>query len=72
MHGGVGALFPLPPIIGLVALVYVAYQSARDPEIGRPSLFVTLGVMAVSAVYYAAVVRRRGRWELQGAGTPDE
>ncbi|HWG98138.1 MAG TPA: APC family permease [Pilimelia sp.] len=65
-------LFPLPPVVGLAALGYVAYQSARDPEIGRPSLLVTLAVMALSAVYYVAVVRRRGRWELRGAETADE
>lgn len=59
-------LFPLPPLVALAALGYVVYQNATDAEIGRPSLLVTLGVLAVSGVYYLAVLRRRGRWELQG------
>lgn len=63
-------LFPLPPLVALAALGYVVYQNATDPEIGRPSLLVTLGVLAVSGVYYLAVLRRRGRWELQGELEP--
>lgn len=54
--------FPLPPLLALAALGYVTYQTARDPEIGRPSLFVTLGILVVAAAYYAV---RRGEWELR-------
>lgn len=59
-------LFPLPPLVALAALAYVVYQNAKDPVIGRPSLLVALGVIVVSGVYYVAVLRRRGTWELQG------
>jgi hypothetical protein len=51
--------YPLPPILALVALGYVTYQTARDPVIGRPSLLVTLGILVASAGYY--VLRRRHR-----------
>ncbi|QXJ20458.1 APC family permease [Actinomadura graeca] len=60
-------LFPLAPVAALCALVYVIYQNAKDTEVGRPSLFVTLGVIAVSAAYFALVLRRRGGWHLKGA-----
>lgn len=55
--------YPLPPILAIAALGYVTFQTAKDPDIGRPSLLVTLGVLLVSAAYY--LLRRRG-WELRG------
>ncbi|WP_166356299.1 APC family permease [Phytoactinopolyspora limicola] len=64
--------FPLPPLIGIGALLYVIYESARDPEIGRPSLFVSLGVLTVSALYYLLVIRRRRQWVLRGAADEDD
>ncbi|MFE0019660.1 APC family permease [Amycolatopsis sp. NPDC059021] len=65
--------FPVAPILALVAIGYVVYQNFRDPAIGRPSLFVTLGIAVVFALYYLFVLRRRGTWELQGAAdeTPE-
>ncbi len=58
-------LFPLPPILALLALVYVVYANAKDPSVGRPSLYVTVGIMAVAVLYYAFVLRRRaGGWVL--------
>jgi amino acid transporter len=59
--------FPIAPILGLGALVYVTYENALDPSIGRPSLYVTVGIAVVSAAYYLLVLRRRGTWELHGA-----
>ncbi|GAA4241995.1 APC family permease [Actinomadura meridiana] len=59
--------FPVAPVAALCALVYVIYQSAKDPEIGRPSLYVTIGVIAVTVVYFVLVLRRRGGWNLTGA-----
>lgn len=60
--------FPLAPVAALAALGYVVYQSAKDPEIGRPSLGVTALVIALAAGYYVLVLRRRGGgWELRGA-----
>lgn len=59
-------LFPLAPIAALVVMVYVVFTSWLDPVSGRPSLFATLGMVVVSALYYALVLRRRGVWELRG------
>lgn len=59
-------LFPLAPIAALVVMIYVVYTDWLDPVIGRPSLFTTLGIMLVSAAYYALVLRRRGVWVLRG------
>ncbi|WUI02314.1 APC family permease [Spirillospora sp. NBC_00431] len=59
--------FPVAPVAALAALGYVIYQSAKDPEIGRPSLIVTVSVIVVSALYFALVLRRRGGWKLTGA-----
>jgi amino acid transporter len=60
-------LFPVAPILALIALAYVVYENALDPKIGRPSLYVTIGIAAVSTAYYLLVLRRRGAWELRGA-----
>ncbi|MEU5697050.1 APC family permease [Actinosynnema sp. NPDC020468] len=59
-------LFPVAPVLALLALAYVVWQNALDPVIGRPSLLITIGICVVSALYYALVLRRRGRWELHG------
>ena len=61
--------FPLAPVAALASLAYVVYENAADPEIGRPSLAVTALVIALSAAYYALVLRRRGGWTLRG---PDD
>jgi amino acid transporter len=57
-------LHPWPPVLGLLGLGYVVYASALDPDIGRPSLLATAGVIGVSALYYWLVLRRRGVWVL--------
>ncbi|GAA3867934.1 APC family permease [Saccharothrix violaceirubra] len=59
-------LFPVAPIVALIALGYVVWQNALDPAFGRPSLLITAGICVVSGLYYALVLRRRGKWELQG------
>ncbi|CCH33167.1 APC family permease [Actinosynnema sp. NPDC047251] len=59
-------LFPVAPVLALVALAYVVWQNAMDPVIGRPSLIITAGIAVVSALYYLLVLRRRGAWELRG------
>jgi len=61
-------LFPFAPIAALAVMVYVACASWFDPVTGRPSLLATLGIMIVSAAYYALVLRRRGVWKLRGPG----
>jgi amino acid transporter len=53
-------LFPLPPVMGLLALTYILYANAIDPEIGRPSLIATASILAVASVYCWVMRRRRG------------
>ena len=57
-------LHPWPSVLGLMGLGYVIYASALDPDVGRPSLWATALVIAVSAAYYWLVLRRRGAWVL--------
>jgi amino acid transporter len=71
-HGGYRMpLYPLPPILALIALIYVVYANATDPEVGRPSLIVTVVVLVIGAAYYLLWLRRRGKWVLRG-GEPEE
>lgn len=46
----------------------MVFENATDPKVGRPSLYVTIGIAAVATAYYLLVLRRRGTWELRGAG----
>jgi amino acid transporter len=62
-------LYPLWPVIGLIALAYVLYTSALDPELGRPSLLINGGIVILSIAYYRLVLRRGGDWILS---EPDE
>jgi amino acid transporter len=64
-------LHPWPPILGLLGLGYVVYASALDPDVGRPSIWATAMVIAVSAAYYWLVLRRRGVWVLHEPPGPD-
>jgi amino acid transporter len=59
-------LFPLPPILGLAALVYVVYAEAVDPMVGRPSLIATAAILVVSGLYYLLRARLQGEWVLRG------
>lgn len=59
-------LFPLPPIAGLCALIYVVYANFLDTDIGRPSLIATGGMILLSAAYYVLVLKRRGDWTPRG------
>ncbi|WP_158891089.1 APC family permease [Amycolatopsis anabasis] len=58
--------FPVAPVLALAALAYVVYQNALDARIGRPSLFVTAGIVLLALLYYVGVLRRRGEWVLRG------
>lgn len=58
--------FPVPPVLALAALVYVSYQTATDPAVGRPSLLVTAGILVLAGLGYAL---RRKHWVLRG---PDD
>lgn len=59
-------LFPVVPIVALAVLGYVVYINWLDADVGRPSLQINLVVVALSACYYIFVLRRRGKWVLQG------
>lgn len=56
--------FPLTPLIALVALAGVLWSDWIDPAEGRPGLYTTFGVAAISALYYLVALRRRG-WVLR-------
>jgi len=55
-------LYPFWPVLGLLALAYVFYSSALDPDIGRPSLLINSVVMVVALAYYGLMVRRKGNF----------
>ncbi len=57
-------LYPLLPVLGLLALAYVFYTSAMDPAVGQPSLIANAVIILLSLVYYAVVISRRGGWTL--------
>jgi amino acid transporter len=56
--------FPVPAVVGLLALVYIAYQNFMDEAFGRPSLMATGIIMLMAAVYYGAFLARRKDWHL--------
>ena len=62
-------LYPLWPVIGLVALAYVLYTSALDPTLGRPSLIINGVIVVLSIAYYRLIIRRKHEWVLS---EPDE
>jgi hypothetical protein len=53
-------------IFALLAIVYVAIANWQDPEFGRPGLIFVAAVVAVSTLFYWAVIKPRGTWVLQG------
>jgi amino acid transporter len=55
-------LFPIAPLVTIVALGYVFWTSWQNLEKGRPALIATAVQIAISAAYYLLVLRRRGRW----------
>jgi amino acid transporter len=58
-------LYPLWPVLGLLALAYVFYTSAFDPDVGQPSLLANAAIIALSLVYYTVMLRRKGGWTLR-------
>ena len=56
-------LYPLWPVLGLLALAYVFYTSAFDPDLGQPSLIANAAIIVV----FARILRRRA--PLQGGWT---
>jgi hypothetical protein len=59
---------PLAPLLaglGLLGSCYALWAEALDPDVGRPSLIATAAFLAISMIYYGAVVRRRGVWTIR-------
>ncbi len=54
--------FPLVPIFALAALAGVIWSDWVDPAEGRPGLFITLGVIGASCLYYLVAIRPWRRW----------
>ncbi len=61
-------LFPLAPVLALIALAVVIGADVLDPDVGRPSLIANAAVMAAAVAYYRLVLKRRGGWALRGEG----
>jgi amino acid transporter len=57
-------LYPVWPVIGLIALAYVLYTSALDPILGRPSLIINAGIVILSVLYYRFILGGPGAWTL--------
>ena len=55
-------LYPLAPIVTLIALALIAVATWQDVEEGRPAIVATIIQIVVAAGYYLLVLRRR-RWQ---------
>jgi amino acid transporter len=62
-------LFPLAPVLGLLALGAVVWAAAMEPKRGQAGLIALVVVLAVSALWYWLVLKPKGRWAHRG---PDE
>src|SRR5262245_11215561 len=58
--------YPVPPLLGVAALLLVLYANSQDKAVGRPSLLALVAIIGLTAAYYALVFRRRGQWVLRG------
>lgn len=59
--------FPLAPVIGLAALVYILWADWLDLSVGRPSLIATACMLVGASLYYLVLRRRRGPdWKMVG------
>ena len=58
-------LYPLAPIVTLIALAFVVYFSWFDLAEGRPGLIATAAQIVGSAAYYWFVLKRRGDWDVR-------
>jgi amino acid transporter len=59
-------LFPLAPVLALIALAGVAWTSLTDAAVGRPGLLAGLAVVVASVLLYRLALRRRGTWAHRG------
>ncbi len=53
-------LYPFAPIVTLIALALITWATWFDLEEGRPAILATLAQIAVAALYYQFVLKRRG------------
>ncbi|KXU31356.1 amino acid transporter [Sphingobium sp. 22B] len=58
-------LYPLAPVVTLLALAYVVWTSWLDAGEGRPGLIATAAQIADSVLWYKLVLCRRGQWKVQ-------
>ncbi|WP_253257937.1 APC family permease [Sphingobium sp. SA916] len=58
-------LYPLAPVVTLLALAYVVWTSWLDAGEGRPGLIATAAQIAGSVLWYKLVLCRRGQWKVQ-------
>lgn len=59
--------FPLIPLVGILIVCAEVVVLLLDPESGRPSLFIYLGIYAAAWCYYRFwLTRRPGGWKLRG------
>jgi amino acid transporter len=56
--------FPIPAVVGLLALICIAYLNFMDEAFGRPSLEATGIIMLAAAIYYGVFLARRKDWQL--------
>ena len=63
-------LYPLAPLATFAGLALITWASWLDQDEGRPALIATLAQIAVSALYYWFVLRRRGAWTVHIPGEP--
>ncbi len=59
-------LYPLAPVVTLVALGYVVWTSWQGGWEERVGLVVTASQLVGSVIYYELVLRRRGAWAVYG------
>jgi amino acid transporter len=59
-------LYPLAPVLALVAMVAVLWTSLLDAKIGRPGVLSSLTIVLISAGLYRFVLLRGGRWAHRG------
>jgi amino acid transporter len=59
--------FPIPAILALAALAYIAWQNYLDPNLGRPSLIATALMFVAAAIYYGIFLARRADWQPHAA-----
>ncbi len=64
-------LFPLAPVLALIALAGVVWTSLLDEKVGRPGLMAGAAVVVVSVALYRFVLRPRGEWAHRGPTAAD-